>query len=41
VVLAAGGYPDHYAKGNLIKGLPSVETEDTKVFHAGTGQKKW
>ena len=39
VVLAAGGYPDDYAKGNVIKGLPSVETEDTKVFHAGTEQK--
>ncbi|MGY6274550.1 phosphoribosylamine--glycine ligase [Methylomonas sp. MgM2] len=39
VVLAAGGYPDDYAKGNVIHGLPSSEGEDTKVFHAGTKQK--
>ena len=36
VVLAAGGYPDHYAKGSIISGLPSKETADSKVFHAGT-----
>lgn len=39
VVLAAGGYPDDYAKGNVIRGLPSNESEDSKVFHAGTQQK--
>ena len=38
VVLAAGGYPDDYAKGHVISGLPAVETADTKVFHAGTRQ---
>lgn len=36
VVLAAGGYPDEYAKGDVISGLPNAETADTKVFHAGT-----
>ncbi len=36
VVLAAGGYPDAYDKGNIIKGLPTEEIEDRKVFHAGT-----
>ncbi len=36
VVLAAGGYPDVYDKGNIIKGLPTEEIEDGKVFHAGT-----
>jgi phosphoribosylamine--glycine ligase len=36
VVLAAGGYPDTYDKGNIIKGLPVEEIEDRKVFHAGT-----
>ena len=36
VVLAAGGYPDAYDKGNTIKGLPTEEIEDRKVFHAGT-----
>ncbi|NNF66931.1 MAG: phosphoribosylamine--glycine ligase [Gammaproteobacteria bacterium] len=35
VVMAAGGYPDQYAKGDVISGLDS-EHEDTKVFHAGT-----
>ena len=36
VVLAAGGYPDSYNKGNIISGLPDTETEGLKVFHAGT-----
>ena len=36
VVMAAGGYPDAYAQGATISGLPGQETEDTKVFHAGT-----
>jgi phosphoribosylamine---glycine ligase len=38
VVMAAGGYPDHYDKGDVIEGLPAVgENEDScKVFHAGT-----
>lgn len=35
VVLAAGGYPNQYRKGDIIKGLPT-ETSDSKVFHAGT-----
>lgn len=36
VVLAAGGYPDQYQKGDVITGLPSSEDADCKVFHAGT-----
>ncbi len=36
VVLAAGGYPDSYAKGIVISGLPTTENVDSKVFHAGT-----
>jgi len=36
VVLAAGGYPNAYAKGDIIKGLPSTESNTTKIFHAGT-----
>lgn len=36
VVLAAGGYPDNYAKGDVISGLPTEEYSDCKVFHAGT-----
>ncbi|MCL7420357.1 MAG: phosphoribosylamine--glycine ligase [Methylobacter sp.] len=38
VVLAAGGYPDAYRKGDVISGLPAQESEDRKVFHAGTQQ---
>lgn len=36
VVLAAGGYPGDYRKGDLIHGLPEAEQEGMKVFHAGT-----
>jgi len=35
VVLAAGGYPNSYNKGDIISGLETVIT-DAKVFHAGT-----
>jgi phosphoribosylamine--glycine ligase len=36
VVLAAGGYPEAYEKGNVISGLELADSADTKVFHAGT-----
>ena len=36
VVMAAGGYPDSYRKGDVISGLDSVGGEGVKVFHAGT-----
>lgn len=36
VVLAAGGYPGSYQKGDAISGLPTIEQEGQKVFHAGT-----
>ncbi len=36
VVLAAGGYPADYKKGDVISGLPKSEVEGEKVFHAGT-----
>lgn len=39
VVLAAGGYPGSYDKGDVISGLQGTETESTKVFHAGTAEK--
>jgi phosphoribosylamine--glycine ligase len=39
VVLAAGGYPDSYDKGDVIHGLPTEEPTESKVFHAGTAQK--
>mgnify|MGYP001823727450 CR=1 FL=1 len=36
VVLAAGGYPGSYSKGDIISGLPTEDAADRKVFHAGT-----
>lgn len=36
VVLAAGGYPLSYNKGDIISGLPEENNSDEKVFHAGT-----
>ncbi|MGF1911561.1 phosphoribosylamine--glycine ligase [Vibrio kasasachensis] len=36
IVLAAGGYPASYNKGDVITGLPQVEIDGEKVFHAGT-----
>jgi phosphoribosylamine--glycine ligase len=36
VVLAAGGYPGDYAKGEVIAGLDAAAQIDGKVFHAGT-----
>lgn len=35
VVMASGGYPGEYRKGDAISGL-RAERPDTKVFHAGT-----
>jgi len=39
VVMAAGGYPEGYRRGDTIEGL-EAEREDTKVFHAGTGEEE-
>ncbi|TNH42191.1 phosphoribosylamine--glycine ligase [Photorhabdus luminescens] len=39
VVLAAGGYPADYRKGDIIHGLPQQENESSKVFHAGTAMQ--
>ncbi|MBX9912355.1 MAG: phosphoribosylamine--glycine ligase [Pseudomonadaceae bacterium] len=36
VVLAAGGYPADYAKGDVINGLEQAAVLPGKVFHAGT-----
>jgi phosphoribosylamine--glycine ligase len=36
--MAAGGYPGDYPKGEVISGIPD-DTEDCKVFHAGTWMK--
>ena len=37
VVVAAGGYPGSYEKGNVISGLDEVE--NAFVYHAGTALK--
>ena len=39
VVMAAGGYPGSYKKGDVISGLPATDAADAKVFHAGTAFK--
>ena len=36
VVLASGGYPDFYTKGQLLHGLDQELPKDIMVFHAGT-----
>jgi len=38
VVLAAGGYPGRYRKGDAIAGLDAAEASGCKVFHAGTAE---
>ena len=39
VVMAAGGYPKDYHKGDKITGLAEVKADGSLVFHAGTAQK--
>ena len=39
VVLAAGGYPGSYGKGDAITGLDTESIATAKVFHAGTAIK--
>ena len=39
VVIAAGGYPDTYQKGDIISGLSNTDQADKKIFHAGTQQQ--
>ena len=34
--MAAGGYPESYAKGKSISGLAADNGDAAKVFHAGT-----
>ncbi|MEM5527790.1 phosphoribosylamine--glycine ligase [Gammaproteobacteria bacterium AS21] len=37
IVMAAGGYPDSYAKGDTIN-IEQNNSDDLKVFHAGTSK---
>jgi len=39
VVLAAGGYPGNYTRGDAIRGLDAPLPEGVKIFHAGTAEK--
>lgn len=39
VVMAAGGYPGKYGKGDVISGLAEAEAMNCKVFHAGTATR--
>ena len=39
VVLAAGGYPESYKKGNAIAGIDQAEERGAVVFHAGTQRR--
>ncbi|MDF2177902.1 phosphoribosylamine--glycine ligase [Aliiglaciecola sp. CAU 1673] len=39
VVLAAKGYPGSYAKGVEIEGLTGLDTDEAKIFHAGTREE--
>lgn len=37
VVMAAGGYPEKYNKGDVIRGIENLDNHpDIKIFHAGT-----
>jgi phosphoribosylamine--glycine ligase len=37
VVMAAKGYPGHYARGSVIEGLDAAgAVEGVEIFHAGT-----
>ncbi len=38
VVMAAGGYPGSYRKGDVIAGLDEADAAGCKVFHAGTAR---
>lgn len=39
VVMASGGYPLKYESGKKISGLNKVDSENIKIFHAGTTTK--
>lgn len=38
IVMAAGGYPENYHKGDIITGIDAAEEGAAMVFHAGTAK---
>lgn len=40
VVMASGGYPETYSKGDVIYGLGKAEEPGVKAFHAGTALRE-
>lgn len=40
IVMASGGYPETYSKGDVIYGLGKEEVPGVKVFHAGTALRE-
>ena len=40
IVMAAGGYPGAYRKGDAINGLLETDLSSNKVFHAGTASRE-
>jgi phosphoribosylamine--glycine ligase len=39
VVMASGGYPGSYRKGDIISGLDKAQANGALVFHAGTAER--
>jgi phosphoribosylamine--glycine ligase len=39
VVIASGGYPGDYRRGDAIAGLEGLDAADAKIFHAGTAER--
>ena len=40
VVMASAGYPESASKGDVIKGLELIDSDNNKIFHAGTATKE-
>ncbi len=40
VVMAAAGYPGAYQKGEVISGIEEAQSENVRIFHAGTRREQ-